>query len=441
MQGWTVTTGMNMPLFPRPAMQGVMPFRLGGFKNLPGRIYEDSLLVSVVIFEAAGHSDPNDCDWPGHHCPWRQNKPGAAGERGDRVQHRYVYQADSPQLGVTGKALARELKLPLKVSKGKPLTELGITDEQLSHVVEHLRSHVDATGKYYVFFAIVMFGFLYLIMLGRPDSSDIKERNKWYPRFPYIAALLFSVVIAGFCLGKSPNPMEGFVKVLKSLVGLYPDPMVKLTALFFFLGLAVVGNKLICGWACPFGALQELIYNIPGLGRLKRRKLPFVFSNIIRVILFVVMLLFLFGLIGAGKGLIIYHYINPFNLFSLDFECIGVVITVIVALIGSLFVYRPFCHIICPFGLISWLFERFSITRVKIDYDKCIQCGACSRECPSDAAKDRVDLKTWQADCFSCARCLKVCAKDAIRYESVFNRRQPNIRDRAEKTYCGTIKD
>jgi ferredoxin len=326
----------------------------------------------------------------------------------------------APKLGVTGKAFARELNLPPDVSKNKPLRDLGVTDKKLSRTVDHLLSHSDATAKYYVFLALVLTGFIYLNVLGRPDGLDVKQRNKWYPRFPYVLVLLFSVLIAGFYFGKSPNPMEGTVKVFKSMVGLYPDPAAKTMAFLFFMALSIVGNKIVCGWACPFGSLQELIYSIPVLRGIKRRKPPFALTNAIRVMLFVLTLFFLFGIIGGRKGFVIYHHINPFNFFNLDFESTTILVTVIVALVGSLFVYRPFCRLVCPFGFISWIAERFSITRVRIDKERCTQCGACIRVCPSDAAKNRVYGKILPADCFSCGRCLSVCPVDAIKYESVF---------------------
>ena len=75
--------------------------------------------------------------------------------------------------------------------------------------------------------------------------------------------LLVSVIVCGFMLGKSPNPMEGAVKIFKVMVGLQPSIPAVVFAFLFFIGLAIVGNKLICGWACPMGALQELIYSLP----------------------------------------------------------------------------------------------------------------------------------------------------------------------------------
>ena len=327
-----------------------------------------------------------------------------------------------PELGVTGKSLARELKLPLDVSKNKPVRTLGVTQEELDHAIEHILSHRDTVLKYYVFAALVLWGLVFLVRLGRPDGSDVKNRRDWYPRSPYIISLLLSVIVAGFLLGKSPNPMEGLVKVFKLMVGLYPDPGIKIIAFGFFIILAVIGNKMICGWACPFGALQEIIYSIPILRRIKQKKLPFILTNTIRAGLFLFTLLFLFGIIGASKGFVIYHYVNPFNLFNLDFESLSILLTVIIALGGAFIIYRPFCQLICPFGFISWIAEKFSIFRIRIDKDKCTQCGACIKVCPLEAAKGRVAGNKLPADCFSCARCLNVCPVDVIQYKSVFRK-------------------
>jgi len=326
----------------------------------------------------------------------------------------------APKLRVTGKSLAIELKLPLDVSKKTPVQKLGVTHEELDHAIEHISSHRDNMLKYYIYMALVLGGLVFLIRLGRPDVSDVKNRRDWYPLAPYVVLLLLSVIIAGFLLGKSPNPMEGTVKVFKAMVGLYPDPGIKVIAFGFFIVLAVIGNKIICGWACPFGALQELIYSVPVLQKIKQKKLPFILTNTIRTGLFITMLLILYGIIGGRKGTVIYHYVNPFNLFNLDFESLSILLTIIIALGGSFIIYRPFCQFICPFGLVSWIAEWFSINRIRIDKDKCTQCGACITACPLEAAKGRVAGNKLPADCFSCARCLNVCIFDAIKYISVF---------------------
>ena len=204
---------------------------------------------------------------------------------------------------------------------------------------------------------------------------DHQERKTWYPRAPYYAILLIAVAVCGFALGKSPNPMEGAVKIFKGMVGLQPSIMAVVLAFVFFVGLAIIGNKLVCGWACPFGALQELIYSLPILRRVKCKKVPFVVSNLIRGGLFVLMLLLLFGVVGGKRGFVVYHFINPFNLFNLllrdaDDSVDGDSGPRIVA---------DHVSALLPVHLPVWvrlLAGRtiFSLVRVRVNHDRCNGC-------------------------------------------------------------------
>ena len=326
----------------------------------------------------------------------------------------------APQIGTTGFAMAKELHLPRGVDKDTPLAELGVEQAELDEVAEHLLSHRGSPFKYYLFAALSLFGLVWLTQLGRPDGSPNSERKTWYPRAPYIAVLLVAVAVCGFALGKSPNPMEGAVKIFKGMVGLQSSIPAVVFAFVFFVGLAIVGNKIVCGWACPFGALQELIYSLPILKRVKRKKVPFVISNTIRAGLFILMLLLLFGIVGGKRGFVVYHFMNPFNLFNLRFETPTILLTVILALGLAVITYRPYCQFICPFGFVSWLAERFSLVRIRVDRNRCNGCGACSLACPLPSAKHMVEGKTFAADCYSCARCLRVCPEEAISYKPIF---------------------
>ncbi len=322
----------------------------------------------------------------------------------------------APKLDVTGKSMARELDLPLDAPKNVPVKELGVTEETLEEMVHHLIGHRESNLKYYLYGAIVLWGWLFLVKIGRPKNAPLKERKIWYPRIFYVVTLILSAVFLGFLLGKSPNPMEGGVKLFKTMVGLYPDTMVRIAAFLFFIALAVVGNKIVCGWACPFGSLQELIYSLPLFKKLKKKSVPFAVTNTIRAVLFVVMLLLLFGVVGGKKGYVLYHALNPFNLFNLDFELPSILITTVASLVIGAVMYRPFCRLICPFGFISWFAECISLYRIRIDKNACTQCGACIRACPSGTTGARVYEKKVVPDCFSCARCLNVCPEDALDY-------------------------
>ena len=85
---------------------------------------------------------------------------------------------------------------------------------------------------------------------------------------------------------------------------------------------------------------------------------------------------------------------------------------------ASLFIYRPFCQFICPFGLYSWLLENISIKRIKIIEDKCIKCEKCVKTCPTQAMKGIYEKKRkhFLPDCWSCGACIEACPTDAIKY-------------------------
>ena len=318
-------------------------------------------------------------------------------------------------MGITGQELAHDLVLPVDVDKQTPLKELGIKESTLAEVVKHA-AHEKEKGldwlKYPFWILICGLG-IFLLMKGRASKTL------------YLFTLTLSLIVTGFALGKAPNPMESVSKLFKTSVGIYPDAMEKILAFVFFCVLAIVGNKIICGWGCPFGALQELLFETP-LGRavqqLRGKKLPFIVTNLIRTALFLAFVLVIYGMTGGKKGLVIYHYINTFNLFDFDFTVFSVVISILAFIILSPFVYRSFCQFICPFGLISWVLEKVSLTRVTVNRTNCTECMACVKACPLEAMKGRMDDKTWPADCFSCARCLRSCNDNALDYKAVWDK-------------------
>ncbi len=168
--------------------------------------------------------------------------------------------------------------------------------------------------------------------------------------------------------------------------------------------LAFIFGRHFCGYLCPIGALQEIFYNIPLKKIVIRQKKAL---TIVRLFIFL-------GIIAAAFifliGVIPFFGIKPF--FSLAVTAASLVF--IVVLIISLFIYRPFCRVICPNGLLFQIAAapaRLKIYRTAA----CIECGKCERACPTDESK-RSDCKS---ECYFCHRCIDACPVEgkALRYD------------------------
>jgi len=175
--------------------------------------------------------------------------------------------------------------------------------------------------------------------------------------------------------------------------------------------LSIVGNKLFCGWVCPVGAIQEICHRIPLSDRLKR-KLPFGVTNPIRTALFVASIVLAFA---AGVGL--YDYFNPFDFLHWGFQS-PVVVAFAATLVAALFVFRPFCYLVCPLGLGTWVLEHAAITKVKLDRQKCTSCNVCVDLSPCPAVQPILEGKVSRPDCHACGRCIEVCPEKALSFRA-----------------------
>jgi polyferredoxin len=214
---------------------------------------------------------------------------------------------------------------------------------------------------------------------------------------------------------RAANPVAAVQDVLARMIEQGPGDaggsalMTVMPAVILLLLLAVgwASNKSICGWVCPFGLLQDLFHRVP----LPKWRPPFRLTNTVRVVAFVALVV---GLGVAGFDWV--GRVDPFSLFSLN-PTPWALAFVAVLLIAALFVYRPWCRFLCPFGLVSWLLEQGSLLRPRIDREACKECKLCVQACPTSAMADIYDEKKLHADCFACGACIAACPqKDALQW-------------------------
>jgi polyferredoxin len=202
--------------------------------------------------------------------------------------------------------------------------------------------------------------------------------------------------------GLNPNPVNSVRTLLKGLLvrGQLLPPLAAMLAIL--LALAFVSNKSICGWGCQLGLLQGLLHRVP----LPKWHPPFWLSNSVRIAAFGALIA---GLVTAGLDWI--GIIDPFQLFSFHLTW-GIGLFALGLLGASLFLYRPWCRFLCPFGLLSWAVEQKSLFRPRVNPEACKACQVCVKACPSGAMADFYDGKRLHADCFACGACIEACPQE-----------------------------
>ena len=227
----------------------------------------------------------------------------------------------------------------------------------------------------------------------------------------FVFGVLFLLPLGQFARGMSihPSPMCVIEKPFLFLKAGRAIPIIFISIFTSVAVLTVVGNKLFCGWACPLGAVQEMMHRIPLPDRLKI-KIPFRITNALRIALFILFLGFTFL-----AGISIYKYLNPFEFFHWGFGLIAIVVFCL-TLLAALFVFRPFCYIVCPIGLFTWLIEHISFMKVRIDRDKCTDCRLCIKDSPCPTIPSILEGKKSRPDCHPCGRCIEACPENALRF-------------------------
>ena len=188
-------------------------------------------------------------------------------------------------------------------------------------------------------------------------------------------------------------------------------------------------GRVICGWACPFGLLQELLHKLP-TPKLKKnrvtRSLTWVKYGLLALLVLAVPLYYAFRRVplpafckyvcpaGTLEGAVAL-LLHPANeglraMLGLLFSWKAVVLALI--LTACVFLYRAFCRFLCPLGALYGLMTRLALLGVRVDKTACTDCGACRALCP-------MDVRTvGDRECIACGKCVKSCPEAAIRFQA-----------------------
>jgi len=312
--------------------------------------------------------------------------------------------------GLPAKVLKNAFQLQGEEDQQRTLESLNIARREIAERVGKERTlAVEYESKNWVKIPL-KFGLWVLFLAG---VFVLMRRGKITPglrRWFYLA----SAVLFGVILGSDPGPM-GTIKDAIVLFGvervIFPPRMIALTV---FLLLVFLANKFICAWGCQVGTLQDLIFRLnrnrnDTAGIMRQYRPPFLWTNTIRIAFFLI-----FTLAAFAWATDLIEPVDPFKIYKPPAIGIGGGIFIGLILISALFVYRPWCHLFCPFGLVGWLIEKVSWYRIIVNDQTCIGCGSCEKACPSTVMGAILKRDRVIPDCFACGSCIGVCPTMSI---------------------------
>lgn len=198
-----------------------------------------------------------------------------------------------------------------------------------------------------------------------------------------------------------------------------------LGAFFYVAGtIGVIGalvGRMACGWVCPFGLLQELLYKVP-LPKFRLPRRAGYFKYLALGILAVLLPLLLrehwysrLCPVGTLEGGIPLQALPPDGL-SREVLQPGAFFWLKIAILAVFLLWmmvtrRPFCRTACPLGAMWSLFNPISLYRMDVDEDYCDGCGECEGVCPVDI---RIYENPNSPECIRCLECKRACPGGAV---------------------------
>ncbi|MEM2961119.1 MAG: 4Fe-4S binding protein [Candidatus Bathyarchaeia archaeon] len=227
-------------------------------------------------------------------------------------------------------------------------------------------------------------------------------------------------------------------------------PFIPLASILIF---GVLTGRVLCGWICPFGFIQDVLV----LGKTKKIVIPrkthrnllgvkYVALGLILLISISLSLAYLswqgvfyrealgvfaqapFTALSPSDTLLtvvpkLFVYISYSISFGLEYSFISPLlvarlIILIAVLASAMYVPRSWCKYLCPQGAFSALVSRFSFLGLKRDPIRCVKakCHICEDACPMKVPILSLPREKFtDPECIYCLRCVTSCPTRAIK--------------------------
>ena len=263
----------------------------------------------------------------------------------------------------------------------------------------------------------------FLLFFKRVEATKQEKQAKhliiWYDNYKYKAEDLYymthkkfhrirwismivivTLIICGNIAGRQLTNGE---QTQGSIVPIILAAVIGLTFILLF-------GRIICGFFCPLGLLQDIVWKVTEKLHLPKLPRDERFMKVINIFNRVFLVFFICGIfslviVGVFFSEVLSKASAPLLIF---------IVVPIVMIIANSFARRFFCNV-CPIGSFIGLFERLNVIKLEKDCSACTLCGACYEACPmriKNIYTETENTNVSSAQCMYCGECIKKCPED-----------------------------